>query len=280
MKRCPNCQRTYEDNMKFCQADGTPLVDDAPQADEANDPFKTVLANPPSDKQESDFDPMKTMLATPPPLDAPPPSPFGTDKPKDSGINAPSFGDLGSPQFNDSPLPSESAPPQDRQSGGFGQQPTPQFGEQRPSGGFGSEPTYKEPSSPFGNQPNFSNDPFNNQPKEWTAPPAPQGWGNQGLGQNTPFNAPPIKSQGQNQTLPLVSLITGIISVFCCWLAPILGLVALVTGFMGMSSINKNPAQFGGRGLALGGMITGGIGLAIGIIYWILVTLGTFAQNL
>jgi tetrahydromethanopterin S-methyltransferase subunit F len=47
-----------------------------------------------------------------------------------------------------------------------------------------------------------------------------------------------------------------------------------------MSSINKNPAQFGGRGLALGGMITGGIGLAIGIIYWILVILGTFAQNL
>ena len=27
MKRCPNCQKTYADSMKFCQTDGTPLVE-------------------------------------------------------------------------------------------------------------------------------------------------------------------------------------------------------------------------------------------------------------
>lgn len=254
--------------MKFCQADGTILVADEPSG--ADDPFKTVLANQPEEpqEQESDFDPMKTMLAAPPTLDAPPPSPFGEprrDEPKDTGMNAPSFGDVGSPQFNESPLPSESYPQEQRDSGGFGQQ--------QPSGQFGNEPTFKEPESPFGNQPKFGGEPFGNQQNEWSAPPAPQGWGNQGLGQNTPFNAPPIKAQGANQTLPLISLITGIVSIPCCYIGFIVGAVALVTGFLGMGNIKKNPNMYGGKGLAMAGMITGGIGVAIWLLYWLFILL-------
>ena len=41
MKRCPNCQKTFDDAMRFCQTDGTPLVDDAPPAD----PYKTMVAS-------------------------------------------------------------------------------------------------------------------------------------------------------------------------------------------------------------------------------------------
>src|SRR5690349_10218235 len=40
MKRCPTCQKTFDDNMRFCQTDGTPLVEDAPQ-----DPYKTMVAS-------------------------------------------------------------------------------------------------------------------------------------------------------------------------------------------------------------------------------------------
>src|SRR5438270_896085 len=41
MKRCPTCQKTFDDNMRFCQTDGTPLVEDAPPPD----PYKTMVAS-------------------------------------------------------------------------------------------------------------------------------------------------------------------------------------------------------------------------------------------
>jgi len=42
MKRCPTCEKTYDDAMRFCQADGTPLE----QAAEPVDPYKTMVARP------------------------------------------------------------------------------------------------------------------------------------------------------------------------------------------------------------------------------------------
>lgn len=42
MKKCPSCDKTYEDSLRFCQADGTPLVDDAPPLDL----YKTIVARP------------------------------------------------------------------------------------------------------------------------------------------------------------------------------------------------------------------------------------------
>src|SRR5687767_11941004 len=41
MKKCPACEKTYEDNMRFCQTDGTPLVDKG----EPVDPYKTMVAS-------------------------------------------------------------------------------------------------------------------------------------------------------------------------------------------------------------------------------------------
>ena len=42
MKKCPTCNKTFEDSMRFCQTDGTPLVDDEP----AFDPYATIMAKP------------------------------------------------------------------------------------------------------------------------------------------------------------------------------------------------------------------------------------------
>lgn len=42
MKKCPTCGKTFEDNLKFCQTDGTALVDDAPPPD----PYQTVVVRP------------------------------------------------------------------------------------------------------------------------------------------------------------------------------------------------------------------------------------------
>ncbi len=44
MKKCPSCQKTFEnDDLKFCQSDGTPLVSVAEEAEV--DPYKTVVGN-------------------------------------------------------------------------------------------------------------------------------------------------------------------------------------------------------------------------------------------
>ncbi len=73
MKKCPNCQKTYDDSLKFCQVDGTPLVavaEDIPEAD----PYKTTVASkadlpiPPEEKKpepepEPEVDPYATMVA-------------------------------------------------------------------------------------------------------------------------------------------------------------------------------------------------------------------------
>lgn len=40
MKKCPTCAKEFEDSMRFCQVDGTPLVDEAP----AFDPYATIVA--------------------------------------------------------------------------------------------------------------------------------------------------------------------------------------------------------------------------------------------
>ena len=277
MRRCPTCQRTFDDNMKFCQADGTPLVDEALPVED-DDPFKTVLAEPPhSAGAEPEFDPMKTMLATPPPVDLPPPSPFGdafSVEPKDTGVKPPVFGDLSAPQFGSNPLPpNNSFPPSDPFSPQ--QQPSGNFGQPY-SGGFDNAPntpTFQEPDPSFGQQANFGQPPFGQPQNEWTPPPVPQtGWDNQGLGQNTPFSPPPVNATGQSKVLPTVSLVAGIVSLpgICCYLGLLLGPVALVTGFIGLNQIKSNPQQYGGRGLAIGGMVVGGVALVVQILLIIL----------
>ena len=149
--------------------------------------------------------------------------------------------------------------------------------------------SYKEPeppvfstpqSSPFdqpspfgGGQMEQQNQGFNQpvQNADWNPPPAPvSNWQDQGLGANTPFQ-PPVSGAGQDQTMAIVSLCCGIAGFLICQLvAP----VALVTGFMARKKAQENPQQFGGEGLALAGMILGGIGtllLLLVIVYLIFV---------
>ncbi len=260
--------------MRFCQADGTPLVEDAPI-----DPYKTMMARPEDlasasgSEQSGDLldlpaasDPAKTMFASEeeiraemtaqdeqvidiPPLGepelpnfsepAPPPSPFST--PGGSDLSG-STSSAPIPSPFDDPKPSTYEPP-----------PVPSFAEPE-------EPAF----NPF-DQP--SSAPI--AQADWAPPPAPSsGWQDQQIGQNTPFQPPPPGPAGVNQTLPIVSLVFGIVSL-CCYISPVTGIVALVTGFMGMKNANNDPQNYGGKGLAIAGMITGGVFLLLGVLYWI-----------
>lgn len=366
MKKCPTCEKTFEDSMRFCQTDGTPLVDDvessepidpyqtivapsdplpAPVDEPVEDPFKTVVAAPgegAGPDASGDLlqipetpDPLKTMYASeeeirremeatepkedqifevPPAAGEPEPEPPPFVEP---GPDAPAYGDSAPPP---SPFSTGDAPPspyaafQDNEppaeDSGEGETliapeapiPSP-FGERPPAPSYStpdytepdpppapsySTPDYKEPEPPPANPfdqayaPSAASD--QQAQMEWAPPPAPEAeWQNQPIGQNTPFQPPPAGG-GLNQTLPIVSLVFGVISV-CCYISPITGLVALITGFMGMKNANNDPNSYGGKGLAIAGMIVGGVFFLLGVFYWLyiifvvgLAALGSFGR--
>ena len=356
MKRCPTCDKTFADGMRFCQTDGTVLVDDAPAADPYKtavsnqseipvppvDPFKTMVASPPTFAKDDDDllqlpeepDAMKTMLVSQdelksseakdvPKLDLPP-SPYNPSAPLIEPSPSPSsFGDLG--QEASSPKPSGTIPNDATamDSGSFQENTPSQFDSKPFQNDFSQKspydnqenkpipspfqdsmpPNYQSPytspfdepkspinqsepmfgghpepmsQSPFGQSPFGQPEPFNQpmQQAEWTPPPAPVSeWQNQNLGANTPFQ-PPVTGQGQNQTLAIVSLVCGILGLCCGFL----GIAALITGYMAKNNVDTNPAEYGGRGLAVAGMILGGISIVLFIIGIIINFLGLLVR--
>jgi hypothetical protein len=93
-------------------------------------------------------------------------------------------------------------------------------------------------------------------------------WKNQTNIQNQPFGVPAF-NQSRDQTLPTVSLVLGILGVLliCCYGGFPLGLAALITGYLGMKNVDNNPIQYGGRGLAVGGLVLGIVSLLCSVVF-------------
>ncbi|HXG82400.1 MAG TPA: DUF4190 domain-containing protein [Pyrinomonadaceae bacterium] len=256
MKRCPTCQKTFADSMRFCQIDGTPLDE---ETIESGDPYKTTVGGAPP-RFEDDED----LLQISDKRDS-------TDTLISSGGENSKFNQTEDDVKNDaSPFDSPTMPissPFD-------------LGYQPPN--FGEPTSLKEPDSPFGasqspfNQSPFeqNQDPFGQQiERQWSPPPAPEAdWQDQNIGANTPFQ-PPVVGLGQNKTLAVVSLVCGILSLTCC--GPFTGIAALITGFMAKNNVDANPQQYDGRGLAIAGMIMGGISLVLTVLWVIFAGLGS-----
>ncbi|MEO7673727.1 MAG: DUF4190 domain-containing protein [Pyrinomonadaceae bacterium] len=285
MKKCPTCERTFEDSMRFCQSDGTPLVDDAPPLD----PYKTMVARPEdiaagisaslgaaepqSTKDEGEVlqlpveaDPLKTMYASEDEIrkemeaqdkkdeqvmDIPPLAP---EPPK---FSEPS---LSPPSFGSPPPPSpfgQTAPPI----------PSP-FDNPKPSTYEPPAPNFPEFKDPEPVVSTAASNPFESQSPatpDWTPPQAIEADHKQENMQNPSFTPSPAVS-GQNKTLSIVSLVLGIISiVLCCGF--LTGVPALIVGIMARGKANSNPSEYGGAGLALGGIITGVIGTLLGLAW-------------
>ena len=367
MKKCPTCDKTFDDNLRFCQTDGTPLVT-ATAATE--DPYKTMVASQDEISAALPIDPFATMVggmplkleeeeevlelpdepeslkppvfsqediktqiktgetdsvidAPPSPFDSPPPTyppavkssgdldsaPPPPPKFNEPSVHPPSFGDMSSPKesLSDKSSSTETAPPFkpaiqspfDKPASPPSQSPfdKPQsppipspFDKSMPPGYHPpTTPPFAEPAKPSAvGQDSFNESPFGQpqpleqqsmQPATWSPPPAPDAnWQNQQIGQNTPFQPPVAAGSGQNNTLAIVSLVLGILSIPCCGFI-IFGIAALVTGFMAKSKADQNPNEYGGRGLALGGIILGGITIVLGIIANILYFLGIIATG-
>jgi hypothetical protein len=79
----------------------------------------------------------------------------------------------------------------------------------------------------------------------------------------------------QDKTLATVSLVLGILSLLlmCCYLGLPLGAGALITGYLGMNRSNLDPESYGGKELAIIGMVLGGISTALSlgmIVLWLI----------
>ncbi len=181
---------------------------------------------------------------------APPNQGPGQDEPPRYGQRLPGYGGGGSPSGSSSYPPS--IPPDQSGQGwpsGYGQSYP---GQQTPgTGQSGVGPAYGEQSySGYGQ------------------PYPGQGYGNDyGSGAYGPYGAggyqPPL-SRG----MAIGSLVLGLLALvtFCLPLLPVLlGLIALGLGIGAISKIRRGRGA--GRGMAVTGMVTGGIGLVVGAMF-------------
>jgi len=103
------------------------------------------------------------------------------------------------------------------------------------------------------------------------APPGPYG----PPGGNLGYRVPPPMPIRPMHTMAIVALIAGIVSWFGC---PFVGgIVALITGAMARKEIRAEPQRWDGDGMAIAGMIVGGINLTIWTIvglFYLLMILG------
>ena len=168
------------------------------------------------------------------------------------------------PSFGDAPPPSAPPPPP-----GFGEAPTP-----------GAPP----PPPPGGGMPEFGGPPAGSPPPPGSVPPPPGGYGTPPPGgygappqqpYGTPsFSAPAPQSQGSGSNgMAIASLVLGIIGLvtfWACGFGALPGLIAVVLGILGLQAANKLPGQ-PQRGLAIAGIVTGGLAVLVGIGFWVAV---------
>lgn len=91
-----------------------------------------------------------------------------------------------------------------------------------------------------------------NQPiQPWQSP--------QQSSQNPVYGLPHGFVHSRDQTLPTISLVLGVFSLvlICCYGGIWLGLPAAIVGFLGMKNADGDPMKYGGRGMAIAGMVLG-----------------------
>jgi hypothetical protein len=77
-------------------------------------------------------------------------------------------------------------------------------------------------------------------------------------------------AQPKTSGLAIASLVTGILGIFPCCTIGILGILGVVFGIMARKNIEQSNGAQKGAGLARAGLICGAVGIALGIIYWVI----------
>ena len=142
---------------------------------------------------------------------------------------------------------------------------------QPPSGGYESPPSYPAPPSSYPPPPS-------GYPPPSAYPPPPSGY---------PPSAPyqpgyPIAPQSHTNGLAIGSLVASILAIplalFCFGFGGAVAAIAgIVMGVVALNQIKQSGDQ--GRGLALSGVIIGGVALVLGLIFIILLAIGASYQS-
>ncbi len=92
--------------------------------------------------------------------------------------------------------------------------------------------------------------------------------------------SPPAVTGSQDQTLPIISLVLGVLAfvTICCWGGVPLGIGAAITGYLGMKNADSNPQKYGGKGMAIGGLILGAVSIVSGLIFVLIAIAGNIAK--
>ncbi len=77
---------------------------------------------------------------------------------------------------------------------------------------------------------------------------------------------PPAVPQPARQGMATASLVFGILGVVITICAPVFGLLGLILGIVALRRTNRDSQQYGGRGLAIAGICTGGISFALSVV--------------
>ena len=127
------------------------------------------------------------------------------------------------------------------------------------------------------------NDPRATNPTGWpggTSSPAPSNQSTTPAYQSPQFEITQT-SRSLDQTLPTVSLILGIFALIfiCCYGGLWLGIPAAIVGFIGMRNSERDPSRFGGRGLAIAGLVLGIITVVMSVLMIVLGIAGNVLQS-
>ncbi len=104
-------------------------------------------------------------------------------------------------------------------------------------------------------------------------PPPPPG----GPAAPAPYGAPAYGAPAapKNNGLAVAALVLGITGFLCC----IPAILALVFGYISKGQIDKSNGTQTGRGMAVAGIVLGWVWVGLGILYVILVALGTISES-
>ena len=70
----------------------------------------------------------------------------------------------------------------------------------------------------------------------------------------------------------------GIVGLLCCTIF-VLSAGAVVTGFLARKQIAESQGRIKGGGMATAGLVLGGVGILLAIVYWVLFVTGVIDNN-
>ena len=111
----------------------------------------------------------------------------------------------------------------------------------------------------------------------------PGGYGQQGGYGQPPSYQPPGAPGGygqpqQTSPLAIVSLVLGIVGLLCCTLF-VLGIGAVVTGFLARKQIAESGGRLKGGGMATAGLVLGAVSIVLALAYWVLIFSGAIDND-